>query len=133
MNTLSFFQLPKKKQAIMLLVFQLSLISCFAQEKFTSQNNADFQKTIADTAVLLIDVRTPEEFTEGHIPDAVNINVNDQNFDRKVKELPKTKAVAVYCRSGKRSKAAARKLTQQGFKVYELNSGLTNWNGKIVK
>ena len=101
--------------------------------KFISQNNIDFAGTVADTAVQIVDVRTPAEFASGHIPNAVNVDVNGINFDKQISALDKKRPVAVYCRSGARSKHAARKLSRMGFKVYELDRGVMNWNGEIVK
>ena len=78
----------------------------------------------------LVDVRTPEEFAEGHIPDALNINVMDENFiDLAISSLDRKRAVAVYCRSGRRSKTAAGELAKEGFKVVELEGGFLGWNG----
>lgn len=118
-----------------LLVLALSLISggAFAQSGFTSQSNADFAKTIADKNVQLVDVRTPSEFKQGYIPTAVNIDVNGSDFKDKIEKLDKSKPVAVYCRSGARSKTAARILAAKGFTVYELDRGISNWNGKTEK
>lgn len=101
--------------------------------KFVSQSNIDFAKTISNASVQLIDVRTPSEYVSGHIPGARNIDVNSSRFDKQAEALDKAKPVAVYCRSGARSKAAARKLVAKGFKVYELDKGIMNWNGKTEK
>lgn len=101
--------------------------------KFIPQNNADFARAIADTTILLVDARTPAEYAAGHIPGAVNIDVGGNSFDKQVAALDKKRPVAVYCRSGNRSKAAARKFVSEGFQVYELDKGLNGWNGKLVK
>ena len=102
--------------------------------KFVSQSNAEFAKTISDKNVQLVDVRRADEFAQGHIPSAVNIDVSAPDFDEKVAEkLDKTKSVALYCRSGGRSKTAARRLSAAGYKVYELDKGFMNWDGKSIK
>lgn len=98
-----------------------------------SQNNTEFTQTIADKQIQLIDARTPDEFKSGHIPGAKNINVQASDFDQKIEQLDKNRPVAVYCRSGARSKMAANKLAAKGFKVYELKGGFMNWNGKSVR
>lgn len=99
--------------------------------RFESMDNAEFATLIADTAVQLVDVRTPAEFAAGHIPEAKNIDVRGDNFDREAKAtLSKERPVAVYCRSGARSKTAARRLAAMGYRVYELNTGFMNWNGQ---
>ena len=80
-----------------------------------------------------IDVRTPEEFSEGHIPGAINIDVKGEGFDEKVAQLDKSQPVAIYCRSGRRSKLAAERMANAGFKVTELSEGILSWKGEVVK
>lgn len=92
-----------------------------------------FSKLLADTTVQLVDVRTPDEYRGGHIPGARNIDVKSVNFDGEIGKLDPKRPVAVYCRSGMRSTAAAMKLTQKGFKVYELEKGINSWTGKQEK
>ena len=76
--------------------------NCQAQPKFESLDNEGFAEVLKDTTVQLVDVRTPEEFAEGHIPDALNINVMDENFiDLAISSLDRKRTVAVYCRSGR--------------------------------
>ena len=87
---------------------------------------------------VLLDVRTPAEYKEGHLKGAINIDVKDSiNFMKKALEvLPKEKTVMVYCRSGKRSANAAGKLANEGYFVFNLKGGITAWKeaGKeIVK
>lgn len=79
--------------------------------------------------IQLIDVRTPKEYTEGHIKGAVNINFYDDNFLTQMSKLDKDKEIYVYCRSGGRSGRAANQLKEQGFtKIYDLQGGMINWN-----
>ncbi len=74
---------------------------------------------------LLLDVRTPEEFREGHVQGAKNIPV--QELARRLHELgPKTQHVVVYCRSGGRSAAAAQLLKGQGYSVTDIGA-MSNW------
>ncbi|MGM9738700.1 MAG: rhodanese-like domain-containing protein [Candidatus Cryptobacteroides sp.] len=104
--------------------------NCQAQSKFDSLDNEGFSEILKDTAVQLVDVRTPAEYSEGHIPDALNINVMDEGFlSAAVSALSKDRTVAVYCRSGRRSKNAAVQLAKEGFKVVELDGGFIGWNG----
>ncbi|MDE5890554.1 MAG: rhodanese-like domain-containing protein, partial [Bacteroidales bacterium] len=68
------------------------------------------------------------------IPGAVNIDVKREDFDELAAAwLDLGRPVAVYCRSGARSKVAAKRLAGKGFKVYELNHGIMNWNGPKEK
>jgi thioredoxin 1 len=99
----------------------------------SQSNNTDldakaFQSKIAETpAAQVIDVRTPEEFSNGHIVNAQNMNWNG-DFDKQIINLDKSKPVFVYCLSGGRSASAASKMRSSGFKtVYELNGGMMKW------
>lgn len=102
-------------------------ISCQSQEtKLLSQS--EFKKAIQTNDILLIDVRTREEFVEGHIQNALNIDYNGVNFEQEIAKLDKTKAVYLYCHSGRRSAKAASKLNELGFKkVFDLDGGFSNW------
>ena len=103
---------------------------------FTTMNADEFENAIADaTAVQLLDVRSQQEYDEGHLPGAYIIDVNDSTFLRQVVgQLTKDKPVAVYCRSGRRSALAARKLVKAGYQVINLDGGILAWKGqgKIV-
>lgn len=115
----------------------LSMMGCMlfgaCSEGFVSQDNTGFAETIADSNVQVVDVRTPEEYAAGHIPGAANIDVKSEEFDTKAAELDKDRPVAVYCRSGARSKVAAKRLADKGFTVYELDNGFMNWDGPKAK
>lgn len=105
------------------------LAGCTAQTSdFKSLSVEDFEQTISDAAIVRLDVRTPEEYAEGHIVSAINIDVQSADFDDKASSiLPKDKTIAVYCRSGRRSKMAAERLVKLGYTVAELNSGFSGW------
>lgn len=106
-----------------------ALFSCQAQDKgFESLSVEAFRQAIADTTVVRLDVRTAEEFAEGHIEKAINIDVLKSDFEEKATSiLPKDRVIAVNCRSGKRSKKAAGILVKNGYKVIELDSGYNGW------
>ena len=106
-----------------------SLFGCSAQtEGFKSLTVKEYAKAIEDTAIVRLDVRTAEEFAEGHIAKTLNIDVLKNDFESKaVAMLPKNHIIAVNCRSGKRSKNAARILVKNGFKVIELDGGYNDW------
>ena len=109
-----------------------SLIGCNAQsEGFKSLSVEEYAKAIEDTTIVRLDVRTAEEYADGHIEKTLNIDVLKSDFEqRAVAELPKDKTIAINCRSGKRSKNAARILVKNGYKVIELDSGFNGWTGK---
>jgi rhodanese-related sulfurtransferase len=73
---------------------------------------------------VLIDVRTPEEYAEGHLDNAVNINWYDEDFMDQFKTIEKDKTIYVYCKKGGRSSSAAESLTSSGYKnVIDLLGG----------
>lgn len=109
-----------------------SMFACNAQTNdFKSLSVEEYAKAIEDTMVVRLDVRTPEEYAEGHIEKTLNIDVLNSDFESKaLATLPKDKTIAVNCRSGKRSKNAARILVKNGYKVIELDSGYNGWIGE---
>lgn len=80
----------------------------------------------------ILDVRTVEEYTDGHIPGAQNINVQQpQQFMDEIKDLDKHKNYYLYCKSGNRSKQACLVMDFNGFKnLYDLAGGFEGWSGK---
>lgn len=81
----------------------------------------------------LIDVRTPGEFGEGHLPGAVNINAQRPDFKQALDSLDKTKPVFVYCLSGGRSSRAVAQLRDLGYTdVHELRGGYLKWSSKLM-
>lgn len=88
---------------------------------------AEFKKLLADTLVVLVDVRTPAEYQAGHIERARNIDVRGVDFDECILLLDRKRPVAVYCKSGVRSRMAARKLVKRGFRVYNLDKGYLSY------
>lgn len=117
------------KRLMGIITMLCSLFGCSAQtEGFKSLTVKEYAKAIEDTAIVRLDVRTAEEFAEGHIAKTLNIDVLKNNFESKaVAMLPKNHIIAVNCRSGKRSKNAARILVKNGFKVIELDGGYNDW------
>jgi len=89
-----------------------------------SSPDQDPHKLVADGATLL-DVRTPGEFANGHLPGAVNIPVSD--LSARLNEVPKDKPVVVYCRSGHRSGMAASTLRRSGMKTVVDLGAMSNW------
>ena len=106
-----------------------NLLGCTAQQQnFKSLDVEAFEKVISDTSVVRLDVRSIDEYASGHIAKAINIDVMKDDFKTKATSLlPKDKTIALYCRSGRRSKKAAGILVENGYKVIELNSGISGW------
>lgn len=81
---------------------------------------------------VVLDVRTPEEFSEGHIPGAINV-ANETIGKGEIAELPdKNQVIFVYCRSGNRSKQASEKLVELGYANVVEFGGINSWPGEIV-
>lgn len=108
----------------------IGLIACTpkAQDKFKNLTADEFEDYLQKDSVQLVDVRTVAEYSDGHIPGSININVLDEQFAANADELlDKNQSVAVYCKSGRRSRNAARILVKKGFHVVNLDKGFENW------
>ena len=122
-----------KKLTFMALFSFLGLFSCKGYEDVKVE---EFQKRLAENGrAQLLDVRTPQEFAEGRIPGSVNIDWQADGFVEAASEaLDAARPVLVYCRSGRRSAAAASALEKAGFQVANLQGGINAWkeSGKPV-
>ena len=82
---------------------------------------------------IILDVRRPDEYAEGHIPGAINVP-NEKIGTSEIPELPdKSQLILVYCRSGNRSKQAAEKLVKLGYTNVSEFGGIIDWKGEIAK
>lgn len=82
----------------------------------------------------LIDVRTLDEFNEGHLKNAQNICVTSDDFEERISKLDKDQPIYLYCRSGKRSARAAEILKDLGFKeIYDMEGGILKWQGEQLE
>ena len=122
---------------ILTLVMVFSFFTLFGQtNNFKSVGVDEFETLIAESDVVVLDVRTAAEHAEGFIAGThYNIDVLEESFiDVAIERLPKDKIIALYCRSGNRSKSAARILTESGYQVVELGTGFRGWQtaGKRV-
>ena len=87
-----------------------------------------FANVVATPGVQIIDVRSPEEFAEGHIEGALNYNVEGPDFASQIAGLDPAGTYAVYCRSGNRSVIAVDYMSSQGINgIFELESGIMGW------
>lgn len=114
-------------------VLLLSVTSCIKKQVEGVQvlGVAAYEKQMTQPEVQLLDVRTAEEFSSGHLENAVNINIMGDDFDAQVASLDKTKPVMVYCKAGGRSAKAAERLKLLGFTtITDLEGGISNWNSE---
>ena len=106
-----------------------------------AESEASYRQVSMDEAIammeekndyIILDVRTPEEFAEKHIPDAINIP-NETIGTEEIPELPdKEQLILVYCRSGNRSKQASDKLVRLGYTNIVEFGGINDWPGETV-
>jgi rhodanese-related sulfurtransferase len=114
------------------------LAGCSTSNEATKKvDPVEFSEVIAEPGVIILDVRTPEEFNAGHIENANNINVADSNFSSEVSKLDKNATVAVYCRSANRSAVATKEMAELGFTdMYDMQGGIIDWEaagGPVVQ
>ena len=116
------------KKLLTCLLAVLGLNSACGQGNFENADVQGFAELVADTNVVVLDVRTASEFAEGHLERAINIDYHQSDFVEKAKAvLPLDKTIAVYCRSGRRSASAAGKLGDDGYKLVNLKGGIIAW------
>ena len=112
---------------IFTLFMALSLFGLFSCKAYNDLDVNQFAEAL-QPYVQLVDVRTPEEFAEGRIPGAVNIDWNGGAFLSQARErLDATRPVYLYCRSGRRSASASKELSKAGFSVFNLLGGYLAW------
>ena len=121
------------KLKILFITFvSILFISCNSNlnSKVKLVDAAEFSTQIESaTSPQILDVRTPQEFSEQHIESATNIDWNGNSFEQQAQQLDKEKTVYVYCKSGGRSAKASEKLSEMGFTdIVELDGGITKWN-----
>lgn len=121
-----------KAKIFSLLLVPILFLSCQGQTSKaikTVDTKSFAEKLDSDKNPQLLDVRTPEEYSSGHIRNAANVNWNSDSFATEVKKLDKNKTVFVYCKVGGRSAQAANKLAELGFsEIYNLDGGIMKWN-----
>ena len=130
------------KKAVVLAVAAIAsvalLAGCSSSNEVTKKvDPVEFSEVIAQPGVIILDVRTPEEFNAGHIANAININIADSDFSSEVSKLDKNATVAVYCRSANRSAVATNEMAELGFTdMYDMQGGIIDWEaagGPVVQ
>lgn len=114
----------------------LFLTSCSSDSSAQKVSPKEFSEVISDPSVVILDVRTPQEFAEGHLANAINIDFQSGNFEQEIASLDKSKTYAVYCRSSNRSGQAVKVMADAGFtSMYDMDGGIVDWQaagGQIV-
>lgn len=124
------------KRMIPFLMALLLLAGCGAQSEESSYRQITAEEAAAmmeeERGYIILDVRTAEEYSEKHIPGAINIP-NETIGTEDIPELPdKEQLILVYCRSGNRSKQAAEKLVKLGYTNIVEFGGINDWTGETV-
>ena len=129
-----------KSISILFFAVMMLFASCSeAQKKSTNKQNKamfqnlnvnEFEQGMTQNEAVIIDVRTPMEYQEGHIKNSKLIDISDRDFESQIERLDKNKTYYVYCRSGGRSSSASQIMVEKGFtKVYNLQGGMIAWSG----
>ena len=124
------------KRVLSVLLAVLLLAGCAAPAEEISYRRITMTEAVAvmetETGYILLDVRTPEEFSQKHIPGAINVP-NESIGTGEIPELPdKDQLILVYCRSGNRSKQASEKLAALGYTNIVEFGGINDWPGETV-
>jgi rhodanese-related sulfurtransferase len=124
-----------QKRYLYLAIAIIVIGSIFYTKFFVVKDNIDYgdvsvseAKTLIDkkTSLIILDVRTLQEYEEGHIDEAINIPV--QELEKRLNELSKDEEMLIYCRTGNRSGQAVKILESNGYnKIFHMNEGITRW------
>lgn len=121
------------KLFIFVITLTFSSINSFSQEPNNYLVNVNDLKELFISKSLLIDVRTPEEFQEGTIENAINLNFYEENFNDEVEKLDRHIPVVLFCKAGGRSAQAYEIFKQKGFKnIKEIDGGYDAWSQKAI-
>ena len=124
------------KKILPIFLAALLLVGCAAPAEEITYRQINMDEAITmmeeESGYIILDVRTPEEFADKHIPEAINIP-NETIGTDEIPELPdKDQLILVYCRSGNRSKQASEKLAALGYTNIVEFGGINDWPGEIV-
>lgn len=118
------------------IITSLSFLPCLSaaqhvpdtSKKVNMISQKKFKRQMKNDEVVILDVRTPEEFNAGNIPGSILINYKDSSFSQQVNSLDKNKHYLVYCKAGNRSNKAVQYMLSNGFtKVHQLEDGFSKW------
>ncbi len=113
-----------KKLLAIVLASAFFLTGCSGDSGATNLGADEFITKMSEPGVVIIDVRTPQEFAAGHVESAINIDVSAPTFESQIAALDKNTVYAIYCRSGNRSTVASGKMSDAGFvNLFNFNKG----------
>ena len=116
------------RKPLIILALTFLALSCSKSQELKHIDSKTFSTLIAIGDGIVLDVRTPQEYSRGHIENSTLISTSDPKFVEKVSLLQKEKPIYIYCLTGSRSRAVANYLARNGYtKLYNLNLGLMEW------
>ena len=116
------------KNLITCLLATIGMTTACGQHNYENVDVQAFKSLTEEQDVILLDVRSAEEFAEDHIEGAINIDQGQDSFIESAKAvLPLDKTIAIYCRSGRRSASAAGRLAAEGYNCVNLKGGIVAW------
>lgn len=126
------------KKYFFALVLLLSFTVVAQAQKIVQVTSTEASKLLAkDTKWIVLDVRTPDEFKDGHIKNAINIDINSDDAFQKIEKLNKSAKYIVHCRTNHRSGKAVAYMNTHSFKtIYQMSDGFSGWssgNNAVVK
>lgn len=117
-----------KKLVLLVISMALALTGCSGGTSPMDLTTKEFSAKVGEQNVVVLDVRTPDEFSAGHLHNAINIDVESGTFSQKISTLDKNATYAVYCRSGRRSGIAVSQMKDAGFtSLFNLSGGIIDW------
>jgi len=126
--------MQRRNGILWIVVFTLTIAgtALAAVSPVTNLTVGKAQKLITERAgkadFVILDVRTPDEFAEGHIDGAVNLDVQSPDFEKGLRKLDRTKSYLVYCRTGNRSRRATLTMDALGFRsIFHMTEGIVKW------
>ena len=120
--------MKKMKVFAALAAFGLLLTGCSSASATPKLSIEEFAAKAAEPNIVVLDVRTPGEFAQGHLANAINVDFQNGYFEQEIAKLDKNATYAVYCRSGNRSGEAVKVMEDLGFTdMYDMNGGVIDW------
>ena len=138
--------------SISLIIIMLFMISSCQQKEAENSASESIEYRVQETKIenitaieaakilkenldmMILDIRTPEEYTSGHIPASINIDYKAENFESELKKLDRSKSYLMHCRSGRRSTAALDTFSKLGFEhIIHIDDGILGWNKELTK
>ena len=125
--------MERKASIVVVLLLTLTMVTTAAAGSAVKNVTVGKAQTLmkeraGKTDFVILDVRTPEEFAEGHLDGAVNLDVQARDFEKKLRVLDRKKSYLVYCRTGNRSRKATVAMEALGFRsIFHMTEGVVRW------